>query len=622
MSSSWRSLEAAGLKPSEHADRGTLLRRVSLDLTGLPPTHEELEAFEQDRSPEAYEKVVDRLLASPRYGERWARRWLDLARYADTNGYEKDRIRSIWPYRDWVIRALNADMPFDQFTIEQLAGDLLPGSGNEQKIATGFHRNTMLNEEGGIDPQEFRFYAMTDRVATTATVWLGMTLGCAQCHTHKFDPIPHRDYYQFMALLNNADEPEMNVATREVSRRRHELNANIAALIADLPNHFPPLEKSNGDDRRALEDRRKANLEGRYREWVGRESAQAVRWHVLRPTGATANVPHLSVQDDGSIFASGDQSKRDLYTLRFCTDLERITAIRLEVIPDERLPHGGPGRIYYEGPAGDFFLSEVSVRAGEKAIPLKQPTATGPSGAGIAAAIDGDPQTGWSLGAGQGSAHSAVFQLAAPLNNGRDLVIQLLFERYYAAGLGRFRISVTTDPQPIAARDTPAEIEDLLLIPEERRTPEQNGCLRRHFLMVAPELAKERAAIEQLRKELPSGPTTLVMNERPPDNPRPTFIHNRGEYLQPTDRVQPAVLSILPPLPKGVPANRLALAALAGVARKPSVGARHHEPAMGRVLRPRDRCGPRKTSATRASLPATPSSSTGSPSSCPGKGFH
>ncbi len=553
-------LEAAGLQPSEQADRATLIRRLSLDLVGMPPTLDEVDAFRQDRSPDAYEKLVDRLLASPHYGERWARRWLDLARYADTNGYEKDRTRSMWPYRDWVIRALNADMPFDQFTVEQLAGDLLPNATASQEIATGFHRNTMLNEEGGIDPQEFRFYAMTDRVATTATVWLGMTLGCAQCHTHKFDPIPHRDYYQFMALLNNADEPEMSVTTPETERLRRELEEKIAALVADLSNQFPPEDKANGDDRRTAVERRKANLARRFADWAGREAAQAVRWSVLKPTSVTANVPHLSIQEDGSIFASGDQSKRDVYTLRFSTNLQRITAIRLEAIPDDRLPHGGPGRVFYEGPAGDFFLSEFSVKAGDEAIPVTQATAAGKNPAAAAAAIDGDPQTGWSLGGGQGTAHSAVFQLTAPLNNAGDLVFQLLFERYYAAGLGRFRISVTTDPQPVAARDVPAEIDDLLLTPREQRSPEQNAQLRRHFLMVAPELTRERAAIEQLRKGMPVNPTTLVMHERPPDNPRPTFIHNRGEYLQPTERVQPAVLSILPPLPKGVAPSRLALA--------------------------------------------------------------
>ncbi|MEI8021980.1 MAG: DUF1549 domain-containing protein, partial [Schlesneria sp.] len=179
-------LNAETLKPSPPADRYTLIRRASLDLIGLPSSPEEADEFVSDASPDAYEKLLDRLLASPHYGERWGRKWLDLARYADTNGYEKDRKRTMWPYRDWVINAINADIPYDQFTIEQLAGDMLPDASVDQRIATGFHRNTMLNEEGGIDPLEFRFYAMTDRVSSTATTWLGLTLGCAQCHTHKY----------------------------------------------------------------------------------------------------------------------------------------------------------------------------------------------------------------------------------------------------------------------------------------------------------------------------------------------------------------------------------------------------------------------------------------------------
>ena len=180
-----RKLAQSGIEALEKADPYTLIRRVYLDLTGLPPTPDEADAFAASPTPEAYEKIVDELLASSRYGERWARRWLDLARYADTNGYEKDRDRSIWPYRDWVIRAINSDMPFDQFTVEQLAGDMLPNPTTSQLVATGFHRNTMLNEEGGIDPLEFRFHSMTDRVATTGITWLGLTMGCAQCHTHK-----------------------------------------------------------------------------------------------------------------------------------------------------------------------------------------------------------------------------------------------------------------------------------------------------------------------------------------------------------------------------------------------------------------------------------------------------
>jgi len=232
-------LQSAQLAPAPRADSYTLIRRLSLDLIGLPPTPEEADAFASDTAADAYERLVDRLLASPHYGERWARRWLDLARYADTNGYEKDRVRSIWSYRDWVINALNADLPFDQFTIEQLAGDMLEGATQSQRVATGFHRNTMLNEEGGIDPLEFRFYAMTDRVSTTATTWLGLTLGCAQCHTHKYDPVSHREYYQFMALLDNAEEPEMEVPTAAAAARRAELTQQIAALEADLPNRFP-----------------------------------------------------------------------------------------------------------------------------------------------------------------------------------------------------------------------------------------------------------------------------------------------------------------------------------------------------------------------------------------------
>lgn len=200
-------LEKEGLSPSPEASRERLIRRVSLDLIGLPPTPAEVNAFLNDKSPNAYEKVVDRLLAAPQYGERWARPWLDAARYADSDGYDNDPVRVIWPYRDWVIKALNQDMPYDQFTIEQIAGDLLPKPTLQQRIATGFHRNTMTNSEGGVNPEEYRIYAVIDRVNTTATVWLGATLACAQCHTHKYDPFRQKEYYQLMAFFNNTSDP-------------------------------------------------------------------------------------------------------------------------------------------------------------------------------------------------------------------------------------------------------------------------------------------------------------------------------------------------------------------------------------------------------------------------------
>jgi hypothetical protein len=211
-------LEREGIAPSAEADRPTLLRRVTLDLTGLLPSLEEMDAFIHDKSPKAYENVVNRLLASEHYGERWGRHWLDQARYADSNGYSIDNARAMWPYRDWVIAALNADMPFDRFTIDQLAGDLLPNATKSQHVATGFHRNTLINEEGGVDAEQMRIEAAMDRTATTGTVWLGLTVGCAQCHTHKFDPIPHREYYQLYAFFNSGSDVNNRGATVPVSR--------------------------------------------------------------------------------------------------------------------------------------------------------------------------------------------------------------------------------------------------------------------------------------------------------------------------------------------------------------------------------------------------------------------
>jgi hypothetical protein len=204
-----RGLERASVAPATDANRRTLFRRVALDLTGIPPTPEELRALVADRDTRAYHKFVDRLLAAPGFGERQARHWLDAARYADSHGYSIDGARTIWPYRDWVIRAMNSDMPFDQFTIEQMAGDMLPNATIDQKIATGFHRNTMINQEGGVDREEFRIESVKDRVSTTATAFLGITLTCAQCHDHKYDPLSQADFYGFYAFLNNDDEPNI-----------------------------------------------------------------------------------------------------------------------------------------------------------------------------------------------------------------------------------------------------------------------------------------------------------------------------------------------------------------------------------------------------------------------------
>ena len=233
-------LEKEGVAPSPEADRATLIRRLSLDLLGLPPSPTEVDEFIADRRPDAYEKLVDRLLASPHYGERWARHWLDLARYADSNGYSIDAPRSMWPYRDWVIDAFNKDLPFDQFVIDQLAGDLVPpvadapGSPIERQVATGFHRNTQINQEGGIDVEQFRVESIVDRVNTTGSVFLGLTVGCCQCHDHKFDPISQREYYQLFAFFNSVDEPTLELPTPEQTKKRAEVQAKLAALETQL----------------------------------------------------------------------------------------------------------------------------------------------------------------------------------------------------------------------------------------------------------------------------------------------------------------------------------------------------------------------------------------------------
>ena len=501
------------------------------------------------------------LLASPQYGERWARRWLDLARYADSNGYEKDRNRNIWPYRDWVVRALNADLPFDQFTIEQVAGDMLPGATLDQRIATGFHRNTMLNEEGGIDPLEFRYHAMVDRVATTGATWLGLTVGCAQCHTHKYDPIQHREYYQLMAFLNNADEPELELPPADAAAQLAEREKRAVKLLAELPGKWPV--KKGGSSAEPAADPG-ALAEENFAEWLDRERERAVRWTALSPVTAKANLPLLTIQPDASIFASGDITKSDTYELAFAKLPRAITAIRLEALPDERLPAHGPGLTYYEGPQGDFFMGEFQVSADGQPVKFTRASESyaknnfGKNPASALAATDGDAQTGWTCAGRMGEAHEAVFIPARPIDAER-LDVTMLFGRHYACSLGRFRISVTTDPRGAEAREMSDEIETLLLIPDPQLTAEQRGKLREHFLLAAPELAAAAKKIRELRKP-PTWETTLALRERPPENLRPTAIHHRGEYTQPTDPVVPAVLSFLHPLPVGARADRLSFA--------------------------------------------------------------
>ena len=562
-------LEQEKLRPAPEADQHTLVRRLYLDLIGLPPTPKEVDAYLEDvrSDPDAaYGRLVDRLLASPHYGERWARRWLDLARYADTNGYEKDRPRSIWPWRDWVINALNADMAFDQFTVEQLAGDMLPDATLQQRVATGFHRNTMVNEEGGIDPLEYRFYAMIDRVNTTGSTWLGLTFNCAWCHGHKYDPFEQKEYYRFMAFLNNADELEIEVPQKAQTDQRVRLEKEIDRLTAALPGKFPlpkGVKPGEGKPAGALQ---RARFEEKFTEWFKAEAAKAVAWRVLKPVKLSANLPRLRMLADGSILAEGDQTKHDYYRLEFAPDQEGITALRLEALPHESLPKDGPGRAYYEGPKGDFYLSEIALSADGRSVAFAGATENyakqwiGKGKSGATQTFDGDLQTGWSTSGREGQAHQAIYRLAQPLNNPGKLILRLDFSRHYSAGLGRFRISVTSHAEPAPISSIPAKLQPLLIEPLDKLDQPARDKLRAHYASVAPELAAARKPMEALRKKLPAQPRTLIFQERPADYPRPTARHHRGEYLQAREVVASATPASLHSFPKGQPRNRLTFA--------------------------------------------------------------
>lgn len=324
----WARLEAEGLTPAPSADRYTLIRRLSLDLVGLPPSIEDVNAFVNDPDPEAYVKLVDRLLASPQYGERWALWWLDVARYADSNGYESDRTRSIWPWRDWVVRTLNDDMPFDQFVIEQIAGDMLPDASVSQRIATGFHRNTWINEEGGHDWEQFRYESVVDRIHTTATAFLGMTVACAQCHDHKYDPVTQREYWQLFAFLNNADEPDLWVPDNAIKQHQNKIDKKVSQLVSDRAAQFPPFEVDTV-------------------------------WKVGRPvyTGSAAG-SKLTIEKDLSLVASGESPSKDTYTVVVDLPIRKIEFVRLEVLPGNNNEEGLIGR----AENGDFVITDFSIR--------------------------------------------------------------------------------------------------------------------------------------------------------------------------------------------------------------------------------------------------------------------
>jgi hypothetical protein len=549
-------LEREGIGFSPEAGRATLIRRLTIDLLGLLPTPEEVRAFAADPRPDAYERLVDRLLASPHFGERWGRHWLDLARYADSDGYEKDSPRPFaYRYRDWVIDAVNRDLPFDQFTIEQLAGDLLPGAGQAQKIATGFHRNTLTNKEGGADPEEFRVAAVVDRTNTTGTVWLGLTVGCAQCHTHKYDPILQREYYSLFAFFNTSQELDMP-APRPGEQELYEREK--AAFDAE---HAPLTEALARYDRDVRPDRQRA--------WERTVPRPAETWEILTPlTAESYSGATLEIQPDGSVLASGRRGDSDHYTVTATTTLKNVSALRLEMLPHDALPGKGPGR----ADNGNFVLSELKVQAGSRevpadelpAVPLRSPTADfSQEGFAVAAAIDGDEHTGWAVAPRLGRGHVAVFETKDDLGlmGEERLVITLVQHHGERHTIGRFRISAISASRPVTADRVPDDVVVIAGKPAESRSQAEADRIAAYYRGVDAEYRKLADAVEDHARKAPKPPVSKAPVLVEAEKARPTHLLIRGDFLRPGDEVSPGTPSVLPPLEcSDEPATRLDLA--------------------------------------------------------------
>ncbi|TWU17387.1 Planctomycete cytochrome C [Novipirellula galeiformis] len=551
-----RQLEEHALQPSTEADRRTLIRRVTLDLIGLPPSPAEVDAFLADDSPQAYENLVDRLLQSPHYGERMAWPWLDAARYADTSGYQGDPERSMWPWRDWVITALNENMPFDQFTIEQIAGDLLPEPTPEQRLATGFNRNHMHNGEGGRIAEETRVENVFDRAETTGTVWLGLTLQCARCHDHKFDPTTNVDYFAFTDFFNQTSEagrivgglavpPAIDYVPEEQRREIEKLKHRIAELAEQL---VAPSDEA---------DAAQTVWESAWGDGI------AEPWRTLDPSVfRSSGGAMISKQADLSLHVTGERPEQDVYEITFSTEENEIRGLRLEALVDSTSPGQSTGR----DNGGNFVLSEIEVTARpvnapeSEAVPVKfvgGEADFSQDGFPVEHAIDGrvDKTSGWAVsGHKKKEPRWANFYTDEPIGfeQGTVLSVKLRFEsRFIQHTMALFRIRVTDAKHPTGPD---AKIATLLRTPVDQRREADQARLREHFRRFHWDRSAEIARqLDAARREL----VTLQANAKPVpvmvmdtrDAPRETFVLVKGIYNDVTDRkVVAAVPSMLPPL--------------------------------------------------------------------------
>ncbi len=524
-----KSLKASAFSPSPEADRVTLIRRVTLDLTGLAPRPEEVSAFLADVSPHAYLKVVDRLLATQAYGERMAWDWLDAARYADTNGYQGDNERTMWPWRDWVVDAFNENLPFDQFTIWQLAGDLLPRATFDQKLATGFLRNHPINGEGGRIAEENRVDYVMDMTETVGTLWLGLTFNCCRCHDHKFDPLTQREYYQFSAYFNQTpvnggggDAKQAPNLPAPAKPQRQELE-QITREIADIDSEI-------ATRREQLANKAESN-------------APDTPWHPVNPHRIKALTQKLTLQPGLSILASGNNPKNDTYTLEAKTDIDHISAIRLEALMHPTMTGGGLAR----SDSANFVLTgfEISLlQPGKgKPVPLVIESSEASFEQGrlkISTSYDGNPKIGWAVHEGRivDREHQAVFRLKQPVAAGKGSVLTFVLRHdspHISHNLGHFRLSVSAD------RDAPLSI----------------GKENNDTVIIG--LNKKRKTLEARRKKInDSAPRVMIMEDI--SNKRKTYILNKGLYSDRGEEVSMGTPAILPPINGNLPENRLGMA--------------------------------------------------------------
>jgi hypothetical protein len=544
-------LKEKNLSSSAESDRRTLIRRVAFDLTGLPPTPEEVESFLADKSNDAYEKLVDKLLASPAYGERMARLWMDAVHFAETHGHDQDRVRpSAWRYRDYLIAAFNADTPYNRFVREQIAADALYPDQPGKIPALGFLAAGPWDEsslrdirEDTIDREVGRYLDRDDIITTVMNTFQGLTVQCARCHDHKFDPIPQVDYYRLQAVFAGVGRGEVvydfDPAT---GKKRTELQATLAAIDRNDPSLKERLS--------SLEFLKSVAA------WETKHDGAGIAWEVPEFVRLEAtDGSKLTRQPDGSVRSEGIRPDRDTYTVVLRVKSMRVTAVRLELLTDDSLPHHGPGR----QDNGNLHLSEFSLAvasvkdgvAGKpRPIPLRNPTSDyDQPGWTVAHAIDGNPKTAWGIYPQVGKSHEAVFELSEPLTGQSESELTFKMEQLHGGGhlIGRFRLSITSADLPVKVAPVPPALRTILATPVAKRTPQQVHDLALQVLR--EQTAAELAALPPASRVYAAAANfTPDGSHKPTATPRPVHVLKRGDIRREGPLVEPASISCLPGL--------------------------------------------------------------------------